>query len=78
MAAQGMENKEIGGRLDLPRQIVSKWRKRFCDLRLEGLHDEPRPGRPRASWGRALPAAHLERILSPLYLYQPLGYNPSA
>ena len=47
MAAQGMENKAIGARLDFPRQIVSKWRRRFFDLRLEGLHDQPRPGRPR-------------------------------
>lgn len=45
-AARGMENKEIAARLDLPRQIVSKWRKRFSKRRLEGLQDEPRPGRP--------------------------------
>jgi hypothetical protein len=31
LATQGMSNKEIGERLDLPRQIVSKWRKRFFD-----------------------------------------------
>jgi transposase len=47
MAAQGMENKEIGLRLDLPRQIVSKWRKRFCAQRLAGLESLPRRGRPR-------------------------------
>lgn len=29
MAADGVSNKGIGQRLDLPRQIVSKWRKRF-------------------------------------------------
>ncbi len=27
LAVEGIENKEIGKRLDLPRQIVSKWRK---------------------------------------------------
>jgi len=46
LAAEGLENKEIGQRLDLPRQIVSKWRKRFFERRLEGLSDEPRRGRP--------------------------------
>lgn len=46
LAAKGLENKEIAYKLDLPRQIVSKWRKRFFDHRLEGLDDEPRSGRP--------------------------------
>lgn len=46
MAAQGVENDEIGQRLDLPRQIVSKWRKRYFERGLEGLEDEPRRGRP--------------------------------
>jgi transposase len=48
LAAQGIENKEIGARLNLPRQIVSKWRKRFFEERLPGLEDRPRRGRPRA------------------------------
>lgn len=46
MAAEGMDNTTIGERLDLPRQIVSKWRKRFYTHRLEGLADRPRTGRP--------------------------------
>ena len=46
MAADDLDNKTIGERLSLPRQIVSKWRKRFFDERLEGLEDRPRPGRP--------------------------------
>ena len=45
-AAQGLENNQIGSRLDLLRQIVSKWRKRFFYRRLAGLEDEPRKGRP--------------------------------
>lgn len=45
-ASQGMENQEIANRLDLPRQIASKWRKRFFEHRLEGLLDNPRTGRP--------------------------------
>ena len=46
MAAQGFDNKTIGQRLSLPRQIISKWRKRFFEERLDGLTDRPRPGRP--------------------------------
>ena len=45
-AAEGLENKEIALRLDTSRQIVSKWRKRFFEQRLEGLVEEPRCGRP--------------------------------
>ena len=48
MAAQGLDNKTIGERLSLPRQIVSKWRKRFFEERLEGLADRARTGRPSA------------------------------
>ena len=46
LAADGLENEVIGQKLDLPRQVVSKWRKRFFEQRLEGLLDEPRSGRP--------------------------------
>jgi len=46
LAAEGLENKQISKRLDLPRQIVSKWRKRFFEERLAGLDERPRHGRP--------------------------------
>jgi transposase len=46
LAAEGLDNSEIAQRLDLPRQIVSKWRKRFYDERLAGLENRPRRGRP--------------------------------
>jgi hypothetical protein len=45
LASQGLSNEVIASRLDTPRQIVSKWRKRFCQARLPGLEDEPRGGR---------------------------------
>ena len=47
LAAEGMENKEIGECLSLPRQIVSRWRKRFFEERLAGLDERPGRGRPR-------------------------------
>ena len=48
LAAGGLENKEIGERLDMPRPVVSKWRKRFFLERLAGLEDRSRGGRPPA------------------------------
>ena len=45
-AAQGLANDLIADRLDTPRQIVSKWRKRFFEDRLRGLEEQPRGGRP--------------------------------
>ena len=46
-AADGLSNSEIAARLGISRPTVTKWRNRFCRARLEGLLDEPRPGRPR-------------------------------
>jgi transposase len=46
LAAQGVTNDVIGRRLDLPRQVVSKWRQRFWRHRLPGLEERPRGGRP--------------------------------
>src|SRR5580693_8343928 len=45
LASEGMANDAIGARLDTPRQIVSKWRRRFYH-RLSGLEEQPRGGRP--------------------------------
>jgi len=39
LAADGLSNQQIGERLQLPRQIVSKWRKRFFEERLAGLQE---------------------------------------
>jgi transposase len=46
LAAAGVANEVIAARLDTPRQIVSKWRKRFCLARFPGLEEQPRGGRP--------------------------------
>jgi len=47
LAAEGLQNTEIAQRLGIHRQMAAKWRSRFAEDRLEGLVDEPRPGRPR-------------------------------
>jgi len=45
LAAEGLSNDIIASRLDTPRQIVSKWRKRFFEERLPGLEEQVRGGR---------------------------------
>jgi hypothetical protein len=47
LAAEGKTNVEIGERLGMSREAVSRWRRRFCESRLEGLEDQRRTGRPR-------------------------------
>ena len=46
LAAEGRSNDEIGASLDVGRDVVSLWRKRFFHERLPGLEERPRPGRP--------------------------------
>jgi hypothetical protein len=46
LAAEGMESKQIGEKLNLPRKTVSKWRKHFFYEREKGLVDRPRAGGP--------------------------------
>src|SRR3982750_1534272 len=45
--AEGLTNKAVAEQLGSWPQTVTKWRGRFVRQRLEGLADEPRPGRPR-------------------------------
>ncbi|MGH9325347.1 MAG: IS630 family transposase [Terriglobia bacterium] len=47
MAAQGLSSRQIAARLQMRRPTVLKWRQRFGQQRLEGLHDAPRSGPPR-------------------------------
>jgi transposase len=44
--AEGGTNKEAAADLGVDETTVERWRARFIAGRLEGLHDEPRPGRP--------------------------------
>ena len=45
--AEGGTIGQVAAELGVSRDAVSKWRSRFLRDRLEGLADEPRPGRPR-------------------------------
>ena len=46
-AADGLGNTAIAAKLGIALSSARKWRSRFLALRLDGLVDEPRPGRPR-------------------------------
>jgi transposase len=58
-AADGAANYAIAEQLGVSRPTVTKWRNRFAQRRLEGLLDEPRPGRP-----RTVTDAQVERIVT--------------
>src|SRR5215203_56596 len=44
--ARGLDNKVVAEQVGCEEHTVSKWRRRFVEHRLDGLGDEPRPGRP--------------------------------
>jgi transposase len=45
--AEGGQNKEVATKLGLGRSTVGRWRRRFVERRMDGLHDEPRSWAPR-------------------------------
>ena len=47
LCADGLSNKEVAERVGVTQMTVGKWRRRFIERGIEGLHDEFRPGRPR-------------------------------
>ncbi|HPD61508.1 MAG TPA: IS630 family transposase, partial [Thermodesulfobacteriota bacterium] len=48
MAAEGTPNRTIAQKVELSSQMVCKWRQRYVQHGVSGLHDELRPGRPRS------------------------------
>jgi transposase len=57
-AAEGLSSLEIAERLNCHPATVGRWRGRFARRRFDGLHDEPRPGKP-----RSITDADVERVI---------------
>ncbi len=57
-AASGATNTEIARRLRVSRPTVARWCRRFAQRRVDGLFDEPRPGRP-----RTITDEHVEEVV---------------
>ena len=47
LSASGQTNMQIARQMRLTNATVGKWRRRFLEQDMSGLHDELRPGRPR-------------------------------
>jgi transposase len=57
-AAGGRASTDIAAELGCTRGTVGKWRGRFAARGFDGLHDEPRPGKP-----RSISDAEVERVI---------------
>src|SRR5881409_3544971 len=57
-AAEGWSSTEIAAELGCTGSTVGRWRGRFARRGLDGLHDEPRPGKP-----RSIGDADVERVI---------------
>jgi transposase len=58
-SADGTSVTAVAAELGISRTTAAKWRSRFLEDRLEGLTDEPRPGRP-----RTVTDEHVERVIA--------------
>jgi transposase len=67
-AAAGGQSKDIAAALGCNASTVGKWRGRFAERGLDGLHDEPRPGKP-----RSIGDEDIERVIVKTLEEQPVG-----
>jgi transposase len=58
----------VAADLGVSRTTAGKWRSRFLEARLEGLSDEPRPGRP-----RTVTDEHVEKVIAATLEQAPPG-----
>src|SRR6266545_3748862 len=56
--SEGKTNQQVAAAEGVHQATVGKWRARFVTHRLDGLHDEPRPGAP-----RTISDAEVERVI---------------
>jgi transposase len=66
--AEGGHDGIVAEELRVDRNTVGRWRRRFTKLRLQGLHDEPRPGAPRTITDR-----QVERVITQTLESTPKG-----
>jgi transposase len=67
-AAEGERSQDIAAALGCNPSTVGKWRGRFAERGLDGLHDEPRPGKP-----RSISDEDVERVIVKTLEEQPIG-----
>ncbi len=67
-AAEGRSSIDIAAELGCNHNTVSKWRGRFARRGFDGLHDEPRPGKP-----RTISDEQVERVIVKTLEAQPAG-----
>src|SRR3954449_9027337 len=70
-AAEGATNQQIAAELRCHPTTVGKWRTRFAERRLDGLNDEPRPGKP-----RTISDDDVERVIVKTLEEQPTNATP--
>jgi transposase len=66
--AQGGHDGQVADDLRVARSTVGRWRNKFTQRRLDGLHDEPRPGAP-----RTVSDADVERVVIATLETKPKG-----
>src|SRR2546427_6061828 len=67
-AAAGERSQDIAAALSCSASTVGRWRGRFARRGLDGLHDEPRPGKP-----RSIADEDIERVIVKTLEEQPVG-----
>ncbi|MFI6588336.1 helix-turn-helix domain-containing protein [Embleya sp. NPDC050493] len=78
--ADEASNKEVAVRLGTTASMVTRWRRRFVESRLDGLADELRPGRPapRCRLARTRPPHTESRRAACAIRAATAGFTPSA